>query len=353
MSRFVGSIHSRALAVGPAPFAAANLMMDSWIAQALYVVVKLGVPDELLKGPRSAAELATALSAHAATLERLLRTLASVGFFAYDGNGRYSLSRLSRPLTRTASDSIRPAIVMWGEAFNWATFGGLLHAARTGERAFDHVFGMGVFEYLQANPEANAIYNEGMTALAPIGQGAAAVSYDYSGLRTLVDVGGGHGSILATILVRHPQLKGVLFDQPHVVSGAVQALRSGELKERCEIVPGSFFESIPAGRDAYLFTTVLHDWDDAHALRILQAARRAVPEKGRLLLVEVVLPPRSEYHVGRLIDLQVLAMHGSRERTEAEFRTLLAAAGFRVERVLASATPMSIVEAVPVEAKVP
>ncbi len=347
VARLVASLHTRALALGPAPFAAVSLMMDSWMAQALYVVVKLGVPDELLNGPRTVEELATATSSHARTLDRLLRALAGAGFLAVDDAGRFALTRLSRPLTKTAPDSIRPAIVMWGEPFNWATFGGLLHAARTGERAFDHVFGMGVFEYLQANPEQNEIYNQGMTALAAVGQGVAALDYDYGDLRTLVDVGGGHGSILASILAANPQLTGVLFDQPHVVAGAPAHLAAAGVAARCEVVGGSFFETIPAGRDAYLFTTVLHDWDDAHARRILENTRKAMPAHGRLLLIEVVLPPRSEFHIGRLIDLQVLVMHGARERTEQEFRVLLESAGFRLRRVFPNVTPMSVIEAVP------
>jgi hypothetical protein len=347
MARLIGSLHARTLALGPAWSAAMTQMMDAWIAQALYVVVKLGIPDELGAGPRSAQELAAAASAHAPTLERLLRTLASVGFLAVDGEGRFGLNRLSRPLTSSAPDSIRPAIVMWGEAFNWATFGQMLHAARTGERAFDRAFGTGVFEYFQANPEANAIYNEGMTTLAAVGQRKAALAYDYRGLRTLVDVGGGHGSTLAAILAAHPELHGVLFDQPHVVAGAPAHLEAAGVAARCEVVAGSFFESIPAGRDGYLFTTVIHDWDDAHALRILENVRRAIPPRGRLLLVEVVLPPDSSFHVGRLIDLQVLVMHGARERTKEDFVALLESAGFRLRRVISTTTPMSVVEAVP------
>jgi hypothetical protein len=188
-----------------------------------------------------------------------------------------------------------------------------------------------------------------MTALAAIGQRAAALDYDYRGLKTLVDVGGGHGSILAAILAANPGLQGVLFDQPHVVAGAPTHLQATGVGSRCEIVGGSFFESMLAGRDAYLFTTVIHDWDGAHARRILENTRRAIPAHGRLLLIEVVLPPRSAFHIGRLVDLQVLVMHGARERTAEEFRALLASAGFRMGRVIATMTPMSIIEAVPAE----
>jgi hypothetical protein len=331
----------------PGSAAVLQTMMEAWLTQGLYVVTKLGVPEALRDGPRTLEELVTATGAHGPTLSRILKALVAFGYFG-EKDGAFRLTRRSRPLLPDAPDSVRAAVLLWGHPINLSTFGALLHSARTGERAFDHVFGAGVFEYLEANPEANETYNEGMTALAAIGQGIAARSYDYAEIRTLVDVGGGHGSILAAVLAENPQLRGVLFDQPHVVAGAPVQLQQAGVADRCEVVGGSFFESLPHGHDAYLFTTVIHDWDDEHASRILATCRRAIPPDGRLLLVEVVLPAGNSPTAGRLIDLQVLVMHGSRERTEAEFRQLLAGAGFELRRVRSTLTPMSVLEAVPV-----
>lgn len=349
VARRLLALRPASLHVLPPPVALMQTMMDSWLAQALYVVTKLGVPDRLADGAQTSEQLAAATGAHAGMLDQVLRALASFGYLR-ESDGTFALTRRSRPLVSDSPDSVQPAIVMWGEPFNWSTFGAMLHAVRTGERAFDHVFGTGVFEYLEADPEANRIYNEGMTVLARHGATVPARQFDYGRVQSLVDVGGGVGTNLATILADHPHLRGVLFDLPHVVADARPVLEAAGVMDRCEIVGGSFFESVPEGHDAYLFTTVIHDWDDAHAARILETCRRAIPDRGRLLLAEVVLPEDAALHLGRLADLQVMVMHGASERTREQFRQLLDGAGFRIATVTPSFSPMSLIEAVPVAA---
>ena len=239
-------------------------------------------------------------------------------------------------------------VLCFGEPWNWRPFGELLHSVETGAPAFDHVYGKGLFEFLSDDPEAGAIYDAGMTALASEGQAVAARAYDYNAIETVVDVGGGRGTVLTGVLEANPRVRGILFDQPAVVARAQEQLAGSSLADRCTTVPGDFFESVPEGGDAYLLTTVIHDWDDERAGLILRNCRRAMGSGTRLLLAEAIVPPLNEYHFSKHMDLEIMVMYGGRERTEEEYRRLLAAEGFDVKQVIATVTPFSLIEAVPV-----
>jgi len=248
---------------------------------------------------------------------------------------------------------VRDAVLFLVGEWCWRTWGGLLHSVRTGEPAFDHVFGMSNFEYWAHDAEAGATHDAYFRAMARTTSAPLVAAYDFSRFGTVVDVGGSAGALLAAILQAHPGVRGVLFDLPHVVAGAAAVLTEAGVADRCAVVGGTFFESVPAGGDAYLLKYVIHDWDDARAVAILRRCREVTAPESVLLLIEQVLPERLEagaaaQRVARL-DLQMLVLTpGGRERTEGEFRALLREAAFELRAVLPTASPFHILEAVPV-----
>ncbi len=329
----------------PPSVALLQLVAGSWIGRAISVAAKLGIADLLGDGPRGCDDLARTVGAHAPTLYRLLRTLASVGVFAEAEGGRFALTPLAECLRTEAPNSIRAYAIMLGEGWFWRPWGDLPHSVATGGSGFEHVFGMSLFEYLGRQPEAAAIYNEAMTNRSRQVNAAVLAACDFSGIHKLVDVGGGHGALLEAILAAHSGMTGVLFDLPQVVEGARGRLGAAGLLDRCELVGGDFFESAPRGGDAYLLKHVLHDWDDERAVAILRSCYRAMARGARLLVVEIVIPPGNGPSFGKMLDLQMLVMyHGGRERTQAEYAALFAAAGFELARVVPTASLANVLE---------
>lgn len=229
----------------------------------------------------------------------------------------------------------------------YRTWSDMLKSVETGGTAFDRVFGMSYWAYLAGHPEANEIFNQAMTSWSSQLDRAMLAAYDFGQFKTLVDVGGGYGRLLASILRAHPRLQGVLFDQPHVVEGAVNVFQDAGVWDRCAAVGGDFFAEVPPG-DAYIMSQIVHDWDDRRSLTILQTCRRAIAPTGKLLVVELVIAPGNAPDFGKFLDLHMLAMAGGRERTEAEYRTLLAAAGFQLTQVVPTQAGASVIEAEPV-----
>ncbi|MBA2446401.1 MAG: methyltransferase [Chloroflexi bacterium] len=319
----------------------------TWVAQAISVVAKLGTADALADGPKGVDELAVAANAHAPALYRILRALASVGIFAEEEDGRFCLTPLAEPLRSDAPGSVRSFAIMLGEEWSWRPWGQLLQSVTTGQPAFEHTYGTGIFAYLADRPDAGAIFDAAMTSRSGPDADAVTAAYDFSAFRTVVDVGGGRGALLAAILRTNPDVRGILFDQAHVIPGARQYLDAAGLGQRCELVAGDFFASVVAGGDTYVLKWIVHDWDDERALRILERCHRAMPATGRLLLVETVIPPGNDPSSGKLADLAMLVWTGGQERTEAEYRALLAAAGFELTKVVPTRSSLSVVEAVP------
>jgi hypothetical protein len=322
-------------------------LTGAWVAQAISVVATLGVADALAGGPQGVDALAAAANADAPSLYRVLRALASTGIFAEDEDGRFRLTPQAEPLRSDAPGSVRPFAIMLGEEWNWRPWGELLHSVRTGQPAFEHAYGTGIFQYMANQPEAAALFDAALTGRSAQDNQAVVAAYDFSVFRTVVDIGGGRGSLLATILLANPDVRGVLFEQAHVIPGARQYLDAAGLGPRCELVAGDFFESVVAGGDAYVLKWILHDWDDERARRILERWRQGMPATGRLLVVETVIPPGNDPSSGKLTDLAMLVWTGGKERTETEFRALLAAAGFELTRVIPTRSSLSVVEAVP------
>jgi hypothetical protein len=242
---------------------------------------------------------------------------------------------------------MRALAIMYAEE-QYRAWGDLLHSVRTGETAFDYQFGTGYFDYLAQHPEADRVFNEAMTGWTHQLVGAVVDTYDFSSVKTVVDVGGGYGALLGAILQRYPDTKGTLFEQPHVIDSAEEQLVAAGVAERCVFVGGDFFAAVPPGGDAYVLSQILHDWDDERCVAILEQCRRAMPEHGKLLVVELVLPPGDEPFLGKWLDLHMLVLLGGRERTAAEYDTLFRAAGFKLARVVPTPPGPSVVEAVPV-----
>jgi O-methyltransferase domain/Dimerisation domain len=324
-----------------------QLIFGFMVSQALYVAAKLGVADLLKDGPKDFNELARATGSHAPSLYRVLRALSSVGVFTETDPGVFGLTPLAATLQTDAPDSMRAMSIFLGGQCNWQAWGDILHSVKTGESAFEHVFGMGFFQYVEQHAEESKVFNEAMTSNSVPFNQAVAAAYDFSPIAKLIDVGGGHGSLITTILKAYPGIQGILFDAPHVSEGARRRIEAEGVTERCTVMAGDFFESVPAGGDAYIMKHIIHDWDEARAIMILKNCRRAMHEDARLLIVEEVIPCGDEPSIGKFIDLEMLLMPGGRERTEAEYRTLFEAAGFKLTRITPTQSPLSVIEGRP------
>jgi precorrin-6B methylase 2 len=318
--------------------------------QMLHVAVKLGIPDLLVSGPRSADELTRASGSNARSLYRVLRALCDTGLLAEDSVHRFSLTPDSQALRSDVPYSVRAMVLAYGSQSWWHAWGNLVDAARTGECAFDLTHGMGVFDYDREYPEQGAIVRQYMMQMGG-GQfhQMAAAAYDFSSMRLLVDVGGGHGGLLIAILKANPALRGILIDLPEVASGASRNIEAAGLTDRCEVHAGDFFESVPAGGDVYILSNILHDWDDARALAILKKCRAAMSRTAKLLINEAIMPEDGSASFVKLVDVQMLAIVGGQQRTRAEYASLLEAADLRLHRVLpVGSRGGALVEAVPV-----
>lgn len=323
-----------------------QLIWGEFVAQATCVFARLGVADVLAEGPRQVDDIAQQVGAHGSTLYRVLRVLSDAGVVTELEDRHFALTPLGAVLRSDVPGSLRGVMTMLGMPFHRHPWTDLYTTVITGEAAFDRVHGAAKFDYLAEHPEDAAIYETAMTSLSTSDTVSIVAAYDFTRLGTIVDVGGGHGGLLAAILSANPQLHGVLFDQPTVVAGAEQLSHAG-VGDRGTVVGGDFFDSVPEGRDAYLLSDVIHDWDDKHAVKILSACRAAMADTGCVLIAETVLPEGAEPSAGKLMDVEVMVMSsGGRNRTEAQFRTLLDQAGLRLTRVLPSSGSVSIVEAV-------
>jgi hypothetical protein len=321
-----------------------QLISGYWLTQCVAVAAELGVADALAGGPLDVDTLAARVGADAGALHRLLRALASLGVFAGDADG-YALTPLGECLRRDAEDSLRSLAIMRGSEWQWRAWRDLRGSVRTGVGAFERVHGQPLFDWLAQHPAESAVFGAAITGhTAQMGR-ALAGACDLSGVATLVDVGGGHGVILAALLGRHPQLRGTLLEQPHVLRETQTAGVLNACAGRVDLVGGDFFESVPAGADAYLLSHVLHDWDDDPAVRILETVRAAMRPASRLLIAEMVVPEDDAPHFSKLLDLEMLVMLGGRERTLAEYRRLLDAAGLQLLDVQPTPSPVSVLEA--------
>jgi alkyl hydroperoxide reductase subunit AhpC/SAM-dependent methyltransferase len=318
-----------------------------WISRVVYVAARLGLADHLAGGAKSADELAGPTGTHAPSLYRLMRTLAHLGILSEGAAQRFTLTPLGEALQKNAPGSAHATILTFGSDWCANGFGEMLYSVQTGKSGVEKYLGMPVFDWFGRNPELASLFSETMVGFHGAEPAAVAAAYDFSELNTIVDVGGATGHLLTTILSRAPAARGVLYDLPHVVLDAPALIQSRGLTERVSIQGGSFFERVPAGGDAYLLSHVIHDWSEAQCLTILGHCRRAMKPGGRLLLIEMVLPPGNAPHPGKLLDMVMLVGPGGQERTKQEYGKLLARAGFRLTRVVPTESAVSVIEAVP------
>ena len=320
-----------------------QLLTGFWVTQALYVAARLGVADVVREGPRTAAEIAAAVPADEAALRRLLRALTTVGVLVEDGRGRYSAAPAGELLGSDHPQSLRAFAISLGLPCAWQSWGRLEDAVVTGRPAFDLVHGRSFFAHLARAPQDAAVFQAAMTSVSRADLADVLAAYDFTGFGTIVDVGGGQGALLRGILDRCPAAAGVLFDLPAVIADAPQ---QGGAAGRWRAVGGDMFASVPAGGDAYLLKSILHDWGDADATRILRNCRQAIAGHGRLLVIEYVVGPPNQPDLATWMDLNMLVLLTGHERTEAEYRDLYAAAGFRRTRII-PAGGRAIIEGAP------
>ena len=325
-----------------------DLIFGYRATQLVALAARLEIAERLADGPHTAEELARATGTHPEALYRALRALASLGVFEELDGRHFTLTPLGERLQATHPQSVRPqALFAVGETYRaWAE---LPYSVATGETGFDRLYGMSHFAWLAEHPEENALFNQVMTAGSAQAADAVVAAYDFGASGTVVDVAGGQGMLLSAVLLAHPGLRGVLFDQPHVVESAEPTLRDAGVAERCEIVSGDFFASVPPGGDVYTLQRVIHDWDDERAIAILRSCAQALGPGGKVLLIEQVMPPGpgAGPSAGRAasLDVQMLIMMGGHERTAAEFERLFSAAGLRLTRIIPTQAGASVIEA--------
>ncbi|MEU8523365.1 methyltransferase [Streptomyces sp. NBC_01216] len=300
------------------------------ISRVLHVLAELGVADELSDGPLTVAELAARTDAHADALGRVLRVASAFGVFTEEADGRYALGEMGACLRSGVPGSQRDMVLYNGDEMLWRSYGRLMHTVRTGEPAFEAAYGHTFFEHLEQDPRAGALFDRAMTGMSRATAQMLLDSYDFGRFGLITDVGGGRGLFLAELLARHPEVCGTLVDRPSVVAEADKTFREAGVEDRAEAVAGDFFEELPQGADAYVLKAVLHDWDDAKAAAILGRVREALGTDGTLLICEFLVGPANEWDRGKLLDLDMLVRFGGRERSEQQWRALLATAGLEL-----------------------
>jgi len=322
-------------------------MNGAALSRAVCSIAELGVADLIETGhPQPIEHLARASKTHEASLYRVLRFLASHGLFQEAGDRHFDHTPLSAALRSDAPGSYRAGAQLYH--FLFAAWDGLHYSLQTGEPGFNKIFGAPIFDYIQAHPELGPVFDAGMTSLNCYETGAMLEAYDFSSINVLADIGGGNGSLLCAVLARYPKMKGILFDLGHVVGRAKEKLNAAGLAERCTVIEGNFFETIPAGADAYHFRHIIHDWTDEQCAHILGHTRKVIPANGKLLISDCVVPAGNAPCCSKDLDMVMLAFPGGKERTEEEFRSLLEASGFELKSITRTATAICVVEGRPV-----
>jgi hypothetical protein len=320
------------------------MLLGQLVPRLVHLFATLKLADHLAAGPKSADELASLTGTHPPALARVLRTLASLGFVTQDAH-RFALQPLGAVL-KTGTPSHAAALILGGDVCT-RSLDHFFDSVQTGKTGFERAFGKPMFDWLGEHPAEALLFNHTMVGFHGMEPAAVAAAYDFSKTKTVADVGGSTGNMIATILSKHPNVQGVLFDLPHVVAEAPPLLKQRGVADRVRIEGGSFFDTVPAGADAYVLSHVIHDWNEEQCLTILGHCRRAMGANGRLLLVEMVLPEGDAFHPGKLLDLLMLSVPGGEERTPSQYDALLTKAGFKMTQVVPTQSLVSVVEAMP------
>ena len=324
-----------------------QLVSGAFVSAAVYAAAKLGIADMLAGGPKNVTDLARETEMDERSLYRLLRSLASVGAFEEIESKTFQNTPMTETLRSDAPRSTRDLTIWMGEPEHWKVYGDLLYSVKTGKPAWDHVHGEPVFPYLfNTNKELGEIFNRAMTSYSHQSIGPVLEAYDFSEAATIADIAGGYGHLLAAVLAANPDANGVLFDLPAVLKGAPQMMESYGVSDRVELVEGDFFAEIPVKADIYMLKHIIHDWYDDNNQKILRNIRANMPDDGKVLIIETVVPEGNDPHFSKIIDLEMLMSPGGVERTPTEFEQLLNGSGFKLNRIIPTPGMMSIVEAV-------
>jgi hypothetical protein len=321
-----------------------RMMMGFQLTQLVYVAAKLRIADHLASGPRTVKELAATTKTHADSLYRVLRTLAGFGVFAEEEGHRFRLTPAAEFLRTGVPGSLRAAVEVRGEDWTWRAWGALIESVRTGKTGFDLAYGLNTFEWFSQHPAAARLFDEFQGELTARSAGAVVAAYDFSGAGVVADIGGGNGTLLAAILDKSPGTRGILFDLPHVIDAAKKTMPAA-VARRCEFVGGDFFKAVPAGADIYVVKHILHDWNDERAQAILTRCRDGMSASAKLLVIEDLVCAPNVLCDAKVGDVNMLARTGGRNRTDKEYRDLLAAGGFTVRRVLPASRDLAVLEA--------
>lgn len=322
-----------------------EMITGYWTSQAVHAAAKFGIADLLTEGPKSVEDLATATHTKPDLLYRLLRALASVGVFAEEDGRRFSMTPLAETLRSDVKGSQRSlALMMCGEQY--LAWSNLTDTLQTGQNAYEKIFGKPVFEHLAENPESARIFDDAMTGIHGRETGAILDAYDFSEIKVIADIGGGNGSKITAILQKYPEMRGILFDLPHVVERARPNIEAAGLADRCQLIGGDFFKEVPRGADAYVMRHIIHDWDDEKSTTILRNCHAVMSPGNKLLVVESVIPPGNDPFMGKFLDLTMMLIPGGKERTADEFRELSDHAGFELKRIVPTSTDVSVIECI-------
>ncbi|BAZ84003.1 methyltransferase [Dolichospermum compactum] len=337
--------------VSPQSMDLMQMLTGYWVSQSIYAAAKLGIADYITDEEKSYIELANTTQTHEESLYRLLRALASVGIFIETSPGYFATTPMANLLRSDVPDSLRDVGIMLGDIEHQLSWGNIVHAVKTGESGFEKSFGMNLFDYYCQNPEAADIFDRSMTGFSKIEAAGVITDYNFTGINSLVDVGGGMGSLLTSILQAYPQMTGILFDLPHVIERAKLSIANkrgntdDETSDRYQLVSGSFFEPLPPKQDAYLLKHIIHDWDDEKAIAILQQCRQAMAAHSKVLVVESVIPSGNEPFPGKFMDVNMLVMcTGGKERTAEEFFNIFKKAQLELVRIVPTRGMVSVVE---------
>lgn len=321
-----------------------QLITGYWMSQAVGVAAHLGIADAVASGSSTSSELGKAVGADPSSVYRLMRLLASIGVFEQQSDDCFALNPLGETLLSVGPGSVRNFAITETAPGHWLPWGRLVDSVRTGQPMARETLGMELFDWYAQNPDEAGFFTAAMGNLSALAAGELVRVYNFSNAQKVIDVGGAHGILLEAVLLANPAAQGILYELPHVIATAGEHL-DPRVKARCELVSGDFFKSVPEGGDVHLLKQIIHDWDEERAARVLANCHDALAPSGKLLLVEMVVPADNRPDFAQAMDLNMLAILGGRERTEAEYRALLEASGFKLERVIATHSPFSVIEA--------
>lgn len=330
----------------PASYVMLEQASGIWKVKAIEIAARLDIADLLKDGPQTVEKLAEKPAVDSSALYRVLRALAGEGIFKELPGRAFKNTRLSLAISGQ-KDTIKYFAMHHLGDTNWELTGDMFYCVRTGKNAFEHKFSTSPFEYLEKHPDENSVFNKAMTETAELSGSIMVDSYPFGRYKTIVDIGGGQGLLLAQILAENVSVAGILVDQPHVADMAMENFKQKKVADRCKVIPGSFFDDIPGNGDLYIMKNILHDWDDEISVRILKNVHKNMPDHARLLLIETIIKADNNPSFGKFVDLQMLiGTQGGKERTKDEFIALLNQAGFRMAKIIDNATPFSFIEAV-------